>query len=117
MAEGDSPHLAVTMFLPEQMEIMVAAILAIVGNGVTSEDGVDRVQMLVDGLQEGLNLLRVHWRKYRAKVFGPANKALLATLNDEDLKRYSQRLFAAAVSVVKTTPAMIENMPDVVGPT
>ena len=93
------------------------AILAVVGNGVTSEDGVDRVSTLADGLREGLNLVRVHCRKYRAKAFVPANKALLATLIDEDLKMYSQRLFAAAVSVAKTPPPAIENMPGVVVPT
>ena len=53
MAEGDNYRLAANMFLPEQMEIMVEVMLAVVGNGVTSEDGVDRISMLEDGLREG----------------------------------------------------------------
>ena len=117
MAEGDSPHPAATMFLPEQMEIRVEAIRVAVGNDVTSEDGVDRVSMLAEGLREGRNLMRVHCRNYPAKAFVLANEALLATLNDEDLKEYCQLVFAAAVSVAKTAPSMIENMPGVVVPT
>ena len=62
---------------------------AILAVGNTSDDRVDRVSMLADGLREGLNLVRVHCRKYRAKAFVSANKALLATLINEDLKKYS----------------------------
>ena len=117
MAEGDTPRLAANMFLPEQLEIMVDAILAVVGNGVCSEDGADRLSMLGDGLREGLSLLRIHCRKHRLKAVLPENKALMATLVDADMKEYCQRLFTAAVAVAKAAPPAIENMPGVVVPT
>lgn len=117
MAEGDSPRLATTMFFPEQMEIMVEAFLAVVGNGVTSEDGVDRLGILGDGFREGLNLLRVHCRKNRAKAFVPSGKALLPTLIDENLKECSQRLFAEAVAVAKTGLPVIGSMSPAMFPT
>ena len=81
------------MFLPEQMEILEKAMLAVVGNGVTSEDGVGRISVLEDGLREGLTSFRVHCRKHRGKACLPENKALLSSLIDEDMKEYSQRLF------------------------
>ena len=59
MAEGGNYRRTVNVFLPEQMEVMVETMLAVVGNGVTSEDGVDRISMLEDGLREGLTSLRV----------------------------------------------------------
>ena len=97
------------MFLPEQMEIMVEAMLAVVGNGAASEDGVDRISMLEDGLREGLTSLRVHRRKRRGKACLPGNKALLSSLIDEDMKEYSQRLFSAATSAGKAGLPAIEN--------
>ena len=44
------------------------------------------------------------------KTCFPANKVLLSKLIDEDLKDYSQRLFAAAVSAAKVKPPAIVNM-------
>eukprot|EP00904_Undaria_pinnatifida_P006372 jgi/Undpi1/2865/HiC_scaffold_14.g06242.m1 len=117
MAEDDTSRLAASMFLPEQIEIIVEAILAVVGNGVSSEDGVDRLSMLEDGLRQGLTDLRIHCRKHRLKAVLPENKALMATLIDADMKEYCQRLFAAAVAVAKRPPPVIENMPGVVFPT
>eukprot|EP00904_Undaria_pinnatifida_P011933 jgi/Undpi1/7870/HiC_scaffold_23.g10342.m1 len=117
MAENDIVRLAASIFLPEQMEIMVEAILAVVGNGMSSEDGVDRLSMLEDGLRQGLTDLRIHCRKYRLKALLPENKALMATLIDADVKEYCQRLFAAAVAVAQGPPPVIENMPGVVFPT
>ena len=84
MAEGDDARLAADMFLPEQMEIMVKAMLAVAGNGVTSDDGIDRVKILENGLREGLTFRRVHCRKHRGKARLPRNKVLLSTLIDED---------------------------------
>ena len=96
---------------------MVDAVSVVIGNGVESEDGVDRISMLATGLREGLTLLRVHCRKHWAKAFVPENKTLLATLIDQDMKRYSQRLFAAVVAVAKSRWPMFENIPTVVIPT
>eukprot|EP00904_Undaria_pinnatifida_P011772 jgi/Undpi1/7725/HiC_scaffold_23.g10198.m1 len=45
MAEDDTARLAASMFVPEKMEIMLEATLAVVGNGVPSEDGVNRLSM------------------------------------------------------------------------
>ena len=47
----------------------------------------------------------------------PENKALLFSLIDDDMKKYSQRLFSAAASAGKTGPSAIENKPPVVKPT
>eukprot|EP00904_Undaria_pinnatifida_P008192 jgi/Undpi1/4502/HiC_scaffold_17.g07856.m1 len=116
MAEDYTARLAASMFLPQQMEIMVEAILAVVGNGVSSEDGVDRLSML-GGLRQRLTDLRIHCRKHRVKAVLPEHKALMATLIDADMKKYCQRLFAAAVAVAKGPPPVIENMPGVVFPT
>ena len=117
MAEDDTAQLTASMFLPEQMEVMVEAILAVVGNGVSSEDGVDRLSMEEDGLRQGLTDLRIHCREHRLKAVLPENNALMATLIDADMKEYCQRLFAAAVPVAKDLPPGIENMPGVVFPT
>ena len=117
MAEDDTARLAAAMFLPEQLEIMVEAIMAVMGNGVVSEDGGDRLSTLEDGLRRGLSDLRIHCRKHRPKAVMPENKALMATLIDADMKEYCQRLFSAAVDVAKGPPPMIENMPGVVYPT
>ena len=73
---------------------MVDAISVVMGNGVESDDGVDQISMLATGLREGLTLLRVHCRKHWAKAFVPEKKTLLATLIDQDVKGYPQRLFA-----------------------
>ena len=59
MAEGDNYRLAAKLVLPEHMKIVVEAMLRVVGNVFTSEDGVDRISMLEDGLREGLTSLRV----------------------------------------------------------
>ena len=117
MAEDDNARLAASMFLPEQKEIMVGAILAVVENGVSSEDGVDRLSMLENGLRQRLTDLRIHCRKQRFKAVLPENKALIATLIDADMKEYSQRLFTEAVAAAKGPPPVIENMPGVVFPT
>ena len=86
MAEGGNYRLAENLFLPEQMKIMVEPMLAVVGtvvgNGVTSEDDVDRINMLEDGLREGLISLWVHCRKHRGKACLPENKALLSSMMD-----------------------------------
>ena len=86
MAEGDKYRLAANTFLPEQMESIVETMLAVVGNCVTSKDGVDLMSMLEDGLRDGLTSLRVRCRKHRGKACLPENKALLSSLIDEDMK-------------------------------
>ena len=116
MAEDDTARLAASMFLPEQMEIMVEAILAVVGNGVSSEDGVDRLSMLEDGFRQGLTDLWIHCRKHRLRAVLPENKALMATLIDAGMKEHCLRLLDAAVAVAKGPPPVIENLPGVVFP-
>ena len=91
--------------------------LAVVGNGVTTGNDVDRVRRLDDGLGEGLTSLRVYCRKRQWKSCLPENKALLSAPIDEDMTEYSQLLFAAAVSAAKPEPPTIKNMPPVVRPT
>ena len=64
--------------------------LVVVGNGVTSEDGVDRISMLEGGLREGLTSLQVRCHKHRGKACLQENKALLPSLINEDMREYSQ---------------------------
>lgn len=110
MAESDCARLAADIFLPEKVQIMVEAMLAVAGNGVTSGDGIDRANRLEKGLHEGLTPVRVNCRKHQEKPCLPENKVLLFKLIDEDLKDYSQRLFAAAVSTDAVGPPAIETM-------
>lgn len=49
MAEENTSRLAANMVLPRQLEIMVDAMLAVMGNGIASEDGVDRDILAVSG--------------------------------------------------------------------
>ena len=51
--------LAANMVLPEQLEIMVDAMLAVMGNAVTSEDGVDRCLQAGSGVASILSLIHI----------------------------------------------------------
>lgn len=68
MAEDDTPRLVADMFLPEQIDIIVDAILAIVGYGVASESGADRLSILAAGFRSGLSDLQIDCRKHRVKA-------------------------------------------------
>ena len=46
MAEGDDPSAVGDMFLPEQMDVMVQSLLTVIGTGVESDTGVERMQTL-----------------------------------------------------------------------
>ena len=74
MAEGNTPRLTANMFLPEMMEIVIDAILAVMGDGVVSEDGADRFSILATGFRIGLTNLRIHCRKHRVTAVVPENK-------------------------------------------
>ena len=89
MAEGNDGLLAADMFLPKQMEIIVAAMLVVARNGVTLDDGIDRVKIVEDRPREGLIYLHVHCRKHRRKACLPKNKIFPSKLIDEDLTHYS----------------------------
>ena len=71
MAEGDNYRLAAKLVLPEHMKIVVEAMLSVVGNGVTSEDGVGQISMFEAGLQEDFTSIRLHCRKHRGKACLP----------------------------------------------
>ena len=86
------------------------------GKGVKPEDGLyGSASWRV--VQDGLHILRVHCRKYRAKAYVPENKSLPSTRIAEDMKDSSQRLFAAVVSGALEGSPVIEDMPVVVFPT
>ena len=44
MAEGDDTSAVGDMFLPEQMDVMVQSLLTVIGTGVESDTGVERMQ-------------------------------------------------------------------------
>ena len=74
MAKGENYQLAAKLFLPKRMEIVVETMLAVVGSGVTSEDGVDQVSILEGGLRTRLSSVRVHYHKHRGITCFPENK-------------------------------------------
>ena len=107
MAEDDNNGLPTNVFFPEQMNIMLEVMLAVVTNGATSEDGVDRTSIVEGGLQTCLPLLRVHCHRRRDKAYLPENEALLSSLIVKDMKQYSQQILAGAASAGKTGPTAI----------
>ena len=62
MAEGDDTSAAGDMSLPEQMDVMVQSLLTVIGTGVESDTGVERMQTLARAFHEGADTLRVHCR-------------------------------------------------------
>ena len=58
MAEGDDTSAAGDMFLPEQMDVMVQSLLTVIGTGVESDTGVERMQTLASAFHEGADTLR-----------------------------------------------------------
>ena len=57
MAEGDDMSAAGGMFLSEQMDIMVQSLLTVIGTGVESDTGVERMQTLARAFHEEANTL------------------------------------------------------------
>ena len=88
------------MFPPEQREVIVDAILAVVVSG----DGADRLSILATGLQSGLNDLRIYCQNHRVKDVAAENKLLMTTVIDANIKNYSQRFFAEAVAAQRLGP-------------
>ena len=58
MAEGDDTSAVGDMFLPEQMDVMVQSLLTVIGTGVESDTGVERMQTLARAFHEGADTLR-----------------------------------------------------------
>ncbi|CAM9283871.1 unnamed protein product, partial [Sphacelaria rigidula] len=69
-------------------------------------------------LREGAALLRAHCRKWPAKMLEPEVCAMMESLVDDDLGRWSSSLFTSAVVFQRQhpTPPNIEDMPPVVTP-
>ena len=53
MAEGYDMSATGEMFLPGQMDVMVQSLLTVIGTGVESDTGVERVQTLARAFHEG----------------------------------------------------------------
>lgn len=79
------------MGLPEQIDIIADGSLAVMGNGVTPEDGVTRVKKLARGLREGLNIFLAHYRKYRGKSFVRQDKGLFCSRTLTRTRRSTRR--------------------------
>ena len=58
MAEGDDASAAGDMFLSKQMDVMVQSLLTVIGTGVESDPGVERMQTLPSAFHEGADTLR-----------------------------------------------------------
>ena len=117
MAEGDDTSAVGDMFLPEQMDVMVQSLLTVIGTGVESDTGVERMQTLVRAFHEGADTLRVHCRKHRGKLRISANKNIMRDLVNEDVKSWAADLFGAAVAALKASRSPPTDFPDVVVPT
>ena len=116
MTEGDDMSAAGDMFLPEQMDVMVQSLLTVIGTGVESETGVERMQTLAGAFHEGADSLRVHCRKHRGKLRISANKNIMRDLVNEDVKSWAADLFGAAVAALKASRSPPTDFPDVVVP-
>ena len=116
MAEGEDMSAAGDMFLPEQMDVMVQSLLTVIGTGVESDTGVERMQTLARAFHEGADTLRVHCRKHRGKLRILAYKNIMRDLVNEDVKSWAADLFGAAVAALKASQSPPTDVPDVVGP-
>ena len=117
MAEGDDTPAVGDMFLPEQMDVMVQSLLTVIGTGVESDTGVERMQTLARTFHEGADTLRVHCRKHRGKLRKSANKNIMRDLVNGDVKSWAADLFGAAVAALKASRSPPTDFPDVVVPT
>ena len=117
MEEGDDTSAVGDMFLPEQMDVMVQSLLTVIGTGVESDTGVERMQTLIRAFHEGADTLRVHCRKHRGKLRIAASKNIMRDLVNEDVKSWAADLFGAAVAALKASRSPPTDFPDVVVPT
>ena len=96
---------------------MVQSLLTVIGTGVESDTGVERMQPLARAFHEGADTLRVHCRKHRGKLRISANKNIMHDLVNEDIKSWAADLFGAAVAALKVSRSPPTDFPDVVVPT
>ena len=115
-AVGDDTSAVGDMFLPEQMDVMVQSLLTVIGTGVESDTGVERMQTLARAFHEGADTLRVHCRKHRGKLRIAANKNIMRDLVNEDVKSWAADLFGAAVAALKASRSPPTDFPDVIVP-
>ena len=116
MVEGEDLSAAGDMFLPEQVDVMVQSLLTVIGMGVESDTGVERMQTLARTFLEGADTLRVHCRKHRGKLRISANKNVMRDLVNEDAKSWTADLFGAAVAALKASRSPPTDFPDIVVP-
>ena len=104
--------------LYEHMDIMVDAVLAVVGYGAHSPESTQRLRGLRTALDEGAAMLRKHCRKYCVTVETSDNRKRMMTLVNDDLKQWTASLFAASVSAGQqfSSPPPIGDLPPVVVP-
>ena len=117
MTEGDDTSSVGDMFLPEQMDVMGQSLLTVIGTGVGSDTGVERMQTLASAFHEGADTLRVHCRKHRGKLRISGNINIMRDLVNEDVKSWAADLFGAAVDALKASRSPPTDFSDVVGPT
>ena len=111
MAEGDDTSAAGDMFLPEQMDVLVQSLLTVIGTGVESDTGVERMQTLASAFHEGGDTLRVHYRKHRGKLRILSNKNIMRDLVSEDIKSWAADLFGAAVAALEASRSPRQTSP------
>ena len=117
MEEGGDTSAVGDMFMPEQMDVMVQSLLTVIGTGVESDTGVERMQTLARAFREGADTLRVHCRKHRGKLRIAANKNIMRDLVNEDVKSWAADLFGVAVAALKASRSPPTDFPDVIVPT
>ena len=116
MTEGDDTSTAGDMLLPEQMDVMVQSLLTVIGTGVESDTGVERMKTLASAFREGAETLHVQCRKHRGKLRISANKNIMRDLVNEEVKSWAADLFGAAVAALKASWSPPTDFPDVVVP-
>ena len=65
---------------------MVQSLLTVIGTGVESDTGVERMQTLARVFHEGADTLRVHCRKHRGTLRISDKKNIMRDLVNEDVK-------------------------------
>ena len=104
--------------LPEHLEILIEAIQTIISKGVMSDEGLQRVEVLVKGLDRGLKMLRRHCNEFRSKLRSAENYDMMAGLVNDDLNCWAGELFDAATTFAKihVSPPTAAQFPAVVTP-
>eukprot|EP00903_Cladosiphon_okamuranus_P021517 g19781.t1 len=116
-APGDDTA-AVRMSLPERIEILIEAILAVTHRGVRGAVGEARLEVLASGLRNGSAMLRRHCNASRSVVQHAVPYNIMAGILNDDLNKWAGQLSEKALDITKEyrVPPSADAFPDVLVP-